>query len=285
MSITTTTTVRAPLDFYLPGGEGVESIGIPLLNRNKGLKFDTHTVDIEDARGRESDFTLDRNGFEFFDTPTTFSDFDNEEAIKTRYYAEAEALLKSRLKGTHAYAINHALRSSTASNDATSHLKLDPPASFIHCDWSYHGAQARLTEPILPCPWEASKFSPNTHWAAYSLWRPLGPVTRDALALADKSTVPNEDFQPYVTDFPTGAVNEGASLRFREGQRFVYWGGMQVGEVLLIKLFDSRVDGRARCAPHTAFKGEGDYGKARRSVECRVVVFWDGEEGGRCSEE
>nr|OQO22434.1 hypothetical protein B0A51_06232 [Rachicladosporium sp. CCFEE 5018] len=134
MSLTTTTTVRAPLDFYLPGGEGVETIDIPLLNKNKGLKFDTHEVDIEDARGHGKDFIFDSNGFEFFNTPTTFTDFDNEDAKKSQYYREAEALLKSRLKATHAYAINHALRSSIASTDPTSNPKLDPPASFIHCD-------------------------------------------------------------------------------------------------------------------------------------------------------
>nr|OQO21372.1 hypothetical protein B0A51_11240 [Rachicladosporium sp. CCFEE 5018] len=218
MSLTTTTKVGAPLDFYLPGGEGVESLDIPLLNKNKSLKFDTHQVDIEDARGHKHGYTLDKNGFEFFNVPTTFTDFDNEDAIKTHY-----------LKAIHAYAINHALRSSIASSDPTPKSKLDPPASVIHCDWSYRGAQLCLTEPLLPRPWEAANHSPNTHWAAYSLWRPLVSVTRDALALADKSTVSDEDLQPYITRFATGAVNEGASLRFREGQRFVYWGVMQPG--------------------------------------------------------
>ncbi|OQN97501.1 hypothetical protein B0A48_16654 [Cryoendolithus antarcticus] len=285
MSQTTTTTkVRAPLEFYLQGGEGIESIHIPLSNKNEGHKFNTQHVDIEDVRGHETDFTLDENGFELLRAPTTFTDFHNSDAVTSHYYAEAEALLKTHLKATHAYAMGHALRSSTDPFPSTPPSTLEPPASFIHCDWSYRGAHLRLTEPLLPCPWEASHHPPNTPWAAYSLWRPLTPVTRDALALADKSTVSDADLQPLTTQFPTGAVNEAASLRFREGQRFVYWGGMQVGEVLLIKLFDSRTDGRARCAPHTAFKGEGDHGEARRSVECRVVVFWEGEEGG-CSED
>ncbi|OQO03316.1 hypothetical protein B0A48_11572 [Cryoendolithus antarcticus] len=168
MSLTTTTKAE----------KGWRASTSPLLNKNKSLKFDTHQVDIEDARGHEHGYTLDKNGFEFFNVPTTFTDFDNEDAIKTHYL----------------------------------------------------------------------------------------------IALAP----PHEDLQPYITRFPTGTVNEGASLRFREGQRFVWWSGMQVGEVVVIKLFDSKLDGRASCAPHSAFVGDGDYG-VRRSVETRVLVFWEGE--------
>jgi hypothetical protein len=50
---------------------------------------------------------------------------------------------------------------------------------------------------------------------------------------------------------------------------------MQPDEALLIKCFDSKVDGRARRTPHTAFQTEMDCGGARQSVEVRCLVFWE----------
>ena len=43
---------------------------------------DPHDVKIEDARGRESEFTLDRNGFALVKAPTAVADFYSPEEIK-----------------------------------------------------------------------------------------------------------------------------------------------------------------------------------------------------------
>lgn len=46
------------------------------------------------------------------------------------------------------------------------------------------------------------------------------------------------------------------------------------GDVLIMKLYDSETDGRARLAPHSAFQTEADFGAVRESVEVRIVVFF-----------
>ena len=56
---------------------------------------DPHTVLIEDARGRESEFTLDRNGFALIKAPTSVANFYDPDEIKSVYYPEVERLLGS----------------------------------------------------------------------------------------------------------------------------------------------------------------------------------------------
>ena len=49
---------------------------------------DPREVTIEDARGRESEFTLDSNGFALIKAPTAVADFYSEDEIKRVYYPE-----------------------------------------------------------------------------------------------------------------------------------------------------------------------------------------------------
>ena len=51
--------------------------GVP---RSNGID-DPHDVTIEDARGREAEFTLDRNGFALVKAPTAVTNFYDPEEI------------------------------------------------------------------------------------------------------------------------------------------------------------------------------------------------------------
>src|SRR3954470_13571448 len=57
---------------------------------------DPRDVTIEDARGREAEFTLDRNGFALVKAPTAVADFYSPEEIKRVYYPEVERLCAAR---------------------------------------------------------------------------------------------------------------------------------------------------------------------------------------------
>ena len=52
---------------------------------------DPHDVKIEDARGREAEFTLDRNGFALIKAPTTVRDFYSEDEVKQVYFPRSRA--------------------------------------------------------------------------------------------------------------------------------------------------------------------------------------------------
>ena len=64
--------------------------GVP---RSNGIN-DPHEVTIEDARGRESEFTLDRNGFALIKAPTAMTGFHSPDEIKRVYYPEVERLVR-----------------------------------------------------------------------------------------------------------------------------------------------------------------------------------------------
>jgi hypothetical protein len=56
--------------------------------------IEPHPVTVRDIRGREKDFTLDGNGFQVHRNTANEKDFQDDEQIKSGYYAETEQLLK-----------------------------------------------------------------------------------------------------------------------------------------------------------------------------------------------
>lgn len=56
--------------------------------------IEAHPTLVKDARGRENEFSLDVNGFQFYTFPSVEKDFADDEQIKDQYYKEVEQLLK-----------------------------------------------------------------------------------------------------------------------------------------------------------------------------------------------
>jgi hypothetical protein len=54
---------------------------------------------INDVRGRESEFTLERNGFQYLHAPTRIEDFASKDALETDYLKECERLLRREVPG------------------------------------------------------------------------------------------------------------------------------------------------------------------------------------------
>lgn len=129
---------------------------------------------------------------------------------------------------------------------------------------------------------ETMKMIQKHRWAMINYWQPIrNPVTRDALAVCDARSVPEEDlFEDLpetikeVKKFGTWYVKAP-----KNGEhKWYYHSDMRLDEALLIKCFDSKLDGRARRAPHTAFTGSKDHGPVRSSVEVRTLVCWEDED-------
>ncbi len=66
-------------------------------------------------------------------------------------------------------------------------------------------------------------------------------------------------------------------VRFASEQRWIYFPDMTIEEVLLIKTYDSREDGRARWCIHTALDDSDARSESapRESIETRVFAFFD----------
>ena len=69
-------------------------------------------------------------------------------------------------------------------------------------------------------------------------------------------------------------VGETYTVRPNEKHKWYYLREQTPGEVLLIKCFDSKTDGRARRVPHSAFVNEEFVdAEGRESIEVRALVF------------
>jgi hypothetical protein len=59
---------------------------------------DPREIGIEDARGREDQFTLDRNGFQLVKSASNVHDFYSPEEVERTYYPEVERLLRTAIE-------------------------------------------------------------------------------------------------------------------------------------------------------------------------------------------
>ena len=110
-----------------------------------------------------------------------------------------------------------------------------------------------------------------------NVWRPIrGPVERSPLALADASSVHQDDLIATDQIFPD-RVGEIYNLAHAPSQRWYHAPRMTTDEVLLIKGWDSLDDGRARFTPHGAFNSPEtrEDAPARESIEVRTFVVVD----------
>ena len=108
-----------------------------------------------------------------------------------------------------------------------------------------------------------------------NVWRPIrGPVERSPLALADASSVQQEDLIATDQVFPD-RVGEIYNVAHAASQRWYYAPHMTADEVLLIKSWDSLDDGHARFTPHGAFQlsEAREDAPARESIEVRTLVI------------
>lgn len=72
-------------------------------------------------------------------------------------------------------------------------------------------------------------------------------------------------------------IGEIYHLAYNPHQRWYYFPDIRRDEVLLIKGYDSRHDGRARFTPHSAFQDPHTPPGAapRESIEVRALAFFD----------
>lgn len=161
-------------------------------------------------------------------------------------------------------------------------VKTRVPARFVHVDHSYMGSQEVVRDNLDEA--EAAQLC-KTRWAIINVWRPIRhEVTRDPLAVCDASSIPESDLCGVKAVLPQDSdakrVSKGDNfetwhLKSNPAHRWYYLSGMKPDEALLIKIFDSKKDGRARRTPHTSFTSDKDHGPPRESIEIRSFVFWE----------
>ncbi|KAF2485884.1 hypothetical protein BDY17DRAFT_294437 [Neohortaea acidophila] len=136
-------------------------------------------------------------------------------------------------------------------------------------------------------------------YAAFSIWKPLKPVTRDPLALLPWSSVQQvgdlkteyydnrflKNKMAWIKEYATVEVRPDAVERIGNGSsdanqlEWYYISDMQPDEVLFAKLFDTAGLGNGAAEEVGSFHaspdlGDAAYGDVRQSIEVRCMAFW-----------
>ncbi|KAI0172501.1 hypothetical protein GGR52DRAFT_544864 [Hypoxylon sp. FL1284] len=232
-----------------------------------------HPVHVTDVRGKKADYTLDGSGFQFHRHTAREKDFDDDDHIRAVYYPETEQLLKDVTGASKVFIFDHTIRRQAAdSRTQRDHGRaLRGPVNRVHIDQTYAASLSRVAHH-LPAEEAASLLQGRVQ--IVNVWRPIRAVLRDPLAVAEAGSVDEADLVPVPLVYPTRR-GETFSVRHADRHRWFYKSRLAPDEVLLIKCFDSKTDGRARRVPHSAFVDPEttDDVPARQSIEVRALVF------------
>ncbi|KAL2192320.1 hypothetical protein P885DRAFT_47971 [Corynascus similis CBS 632.67] len=248
---------------------------------------------------------IDVSGFAVYHAPAQEKAFTDDAAVRNGYYAEVEALLRSKLPGIARVEIfDHTIRK----HDPTSPRQ---PVQQVHVDQTPAAAEARVRRHLPAADVDGLL---KRRFQIINVWRPIShPATDFPLAVVDWRTTKLEDLSPVdllyplrnrtigddnddrgkeaLPDLTNPASTEGYEVKGEtygvlpsDTHKFYYVKDMTPEEVMFIKCFDSRSEWRpggrkgvAALTPHTAFIDPATPAgtKGRESIEVRCLVFYD----------
>ena len=250
----------------------VASVGGEQIPSHEG-NFKDHSIAIQNGRQRAKPFTLDREGFTLHPHKSVVTNFYDDDQIAETYDVEIKALVQDLTGATHVEIFDHTRRS--ASTDVRAERKIREPASTIHNDYTNFSGIQRLLDHYAQTPDDVISFMKN-RFAIVNVWRSInGPVMTSPLALCDATTV---DCTQLVRVKRQGNNRKGEVqlATWDEAHSWYYFPEMQMDEAVLIKTYDSALDGRTRFTIHTAFDDPATPSEAapRESMETRCFLFF-----------
>ncbi|QKX62998.1 uncharacterized protein TRUGW13939_10166 [Talaromyces rugulosus] len=207
---------------------------------------------IEDIRGHEDDFNMEKNGFALvpFHTKMTYEDFENEDKILAiRKQHEAFPIATG---GTYEH------------NQPTTMVHID-----ISKDWARQlagGLNHKMGVRELP----------SQNYRFYNLWRPIrGPIRRWPLALCDNSNLDIDAIEIGDVVFEDFTINN-EYIHFSPEQKWYYVSEQQDSEAWVFVQGDAKPHTR-HGVPHSSFQIPGVNNDAvpRETIEIRAVAYFE----------
>ena len=243
--------------------------GVPKTN----IVSEPHSVPIFDMRPVADGLTLDVQGFALVPAPTAVTDFYDEAQLQEIYYPETENLVKQAIGATRVVVFDHTIRRRTPGvEDRTPGIPRQP-VTRVHGDYTEISGPQRVRDLMGS---EADDLL-SRRFAIINVWRPIrGPLFDAPLALCDATSLATGDLVPQDLIY-RDRTGEIYGLTYNPAHRWYYAPAMQADEALLLKCFDSQIDGRARFMPHTSFADPNAPADMppRESIELRTLVFFD----------
>jgi hypothetical protein len=238
-------------------------------------KFVAHTVPIGDARQVANVLSLDIQGFRLINHETAVEDFYDQEEVKSVYYPEVEHLLKEATGAQKVVIFDHQVRNIALAKRGEKNAREYGKA--VHNDYTAKSGPRRVRDHL---PAEEAEQRLKHRFAEINVWRPIrGPIESTPLALCDARSINPRDFVPSDLVY-RDKVGETYRFLHNPNHRWFYFPRLEKNEVILLKCYDSKEDGRARFTAHSAFEDPTSAADAapRESIEVRALVFWSSEE-------
>jgi hypothetical protein len=232
---------------------------------------ESHSLPVYDVRKVGETVSLDREGFALVRQHSAVNDFYDDDDVKAIYYPEAERLIKQATGADRVFIFDHTVRKRVPGSADVRDGGPRQPVARVHVDHTAKSGPQRVRDLI---PEEAEALLQG-RVQIINLWRPIrGPLLDSPLAVCDARTVKPEELVGSDLVYPN-RVGETYSVKFSPDHRWFYAPRMLADEVLLLKCYDSKTDGRARFAPHSAFADPTTPEDAppRESIELRTLVF------------
>jgi len=237
-------------------------------------KFVAHNVPIRNAREVVRDLSLDKQGFQLTHQETAVRDFYDQEEVKRTYYPEIERLLKDATGAEKVVVFDHQVRNVELAKRGEKNAR--EYGKTVHNDYTAKSGPRRVRDHLPPA--EAEERLRN-RFAEINVWRPIrGPIESTPLAVCDSSSIDLKDVVPSDLVY-RDKVGETYRFTYNPNHRWFYFPRLERKEVILLKCYDSKEDGRARFTAHSAFENptSGPNPAPRESIEARALVFWPAE--------
>lgn len=237
-----------------------------------GAEFEDRKVTIRNARLLDPPATLDLQGFTLVPHDSAVEDFYSLDTVQSAYEAEISRLVRAATGAAAVRVFDHTLRSD--SREVRGRWTTREPATVIHNDYTDASATKRVRDLLSV---EQAERRLRRRFAIVNLWRTIsGPVLSSPLACCDATTLDEADLVASERR-ARDRIGELQLVKWNPSHRWYYYPEMTPDEALLIKTFDSALDGPARRSIHTAFENPlaASDAPARESLESRMFVFFD----------
>lgn len=236
---------------------------------------------ITNARLMPDTFSLDVEGFTLATHATQVTDFNDDGQLDTVYTPEIEALIAEAAGGTSAVVYDHTRRSTNLAHREKFASRDPVPAP--HSDYTDASAFQRMRDKFGDAEAEDRL---KRRFAIVNAWRSMnGTLEQWPLTVCDARTIDEAALtqtrrEAPVRPDPSFEYNRPSETRhaiFDPAHKWFWFPRMTADEVLLFKNYDTRTDGTARYALHSAFEDPDTPPDAapRETIETRAFVFYD----------
>jgi hypothetical protein len=269
---TTASRVEAPLNYLDVTAEKPVTFMYKTENGSPQRTYQNikHVMSILNGRAVNERLTLDDQGFALVRHPTGVVNFYDEAEVRAVYYPEVERLVKQATGAVRVLVFDHNVRCGPMAKEGLNGAR--EPVRFAHNDYTAKSGPQRVRDLTGD---EAEALLKN-RVVFINVWRPIrGPVEEAPLAVCDAQSMRLADFVPTDLKY-RDRTGEVYSVAFNPEHRWFYFPRMEGDEALLLKCYDSSVDGRARWTAHTAFDDPTSPPAAapRQSIEARTIAFF-----------